>query len=219
MKKMKKIALSILGVAFIATGFVACSSDDSGNKIESVNETEQNSIKSTSSVDYARYAKDFYKKDFTEGRTIDIDSGEGDLIQIKELVVDGEARGYVVSDLNNGDFLYFADVDRNNDILTIFDSKESKTSSFNNLRTSNDYLVTEKFDFIKYSNDYVTVASKKYCGFWKKVWCNCTKKVERPVYGADGEVTGCITYWTKTSYFLGMVADVDYDISGIHPCS
>lgn len=221
MKKLKKIALSLMSMAFLATSFVACSSDDSGNQVESVNENEHNSIKSTSSVDYARYAEDFYKKDFTEGRSVDIDSGEGDLIQIKELIIEGDARarGYVVKDLNNGEFLYFADVDRDNDVLTIFDSRENKTSSFNNLRSSADYLATDKFDFVTYSADYLTISAKKDCNFWKRLFGKCTETVERPVYGIGGEVEGCMTWVYETYYFLLSVVDTSANTSGvIHDC-
>src|SRR5690554_4486569 len=40
MKKIKQIALSVLGMAVIATGLVACSSDDSSTSIEENKETQ-----------------------------------------------------------------------------------------------------------------------------------------------------------------------------------
>lgn len=55
MKNFKKIALSFLGVAFIATGFVACSNDDSNTKTDTQIE---NRVKSVSSVfDYDVYGR------------------------------------------------------------------------------------------------------------------------------------------------------------------
>lgn len=51
MKKIKQIALSVLGMAFIATGFVACSSDDSNTeskeKVEQVNSSSEDSSNTT----------------------------------------------------------------------------------------------------------------------------------------------------------------------------
>src|SRR5690606_15292545 len=55
MKNFKKIALSVLGAAFIATGFIACSSDDSNTvNEENTEETvanESNTLKSLSVSD------------------------------------------------------------------------------------------------------------------------------------------------------------------------
>ena len=226
MRNFKKLALNVLGMAILVTGFVACSSDDgttTENVVETTNETTQNSVKSTSSApaDYVEYVGNFYEEDFTEGRVIDIYSEEREGIQIKEIIVNGEARarGYVVSDLTKGEFLYFADVDRDNDEMIVFDAVENKSTTFSNLRESKDYLATDKFDFIKYSNEYATRASKKDCGFWKRLWGKCTTVEKRPVRGIGGEIQGCHT-WTITRHyaFFTEVSEPDIHISSLQPC-
>lgn len=214
MKKIKQIALSALGMAFIATGFVACSSDD----VEIQVEDTQNSLKSIYSTptDYVEYVDAFYKVDFTEGVAIEVKAEEREGIQIKEIITEGDtrARGYVVSDLNTKEFLYFADVDRNNDILTIFDVKENKNTVIKNLEKTEDYLVTDKFDFIKYSNDYITTASN--CGWWKRLWGSCENG--QLIEEVD-ESGGCVLYPVKQDYFLFFKAGREYlDIMDPRPC-
>src|SRR5690554_4770489 len=55
MKKVKQIALSVLGMAFIAAGFVACSSDDSSAE---TNTQMENSMKITASdFDWSRLGR------------------------------------------------------------------------------------------------------------------------------------------------------------------
>ena len=49
MKKIKQIALSVLGMAFIATGFVACSSDDNATT-ENVDESQKTTMSVNSMI-------------------------------------------------------------------------------------------------------------------------------------------------------------------------
>src|SRR5690606_17769295 len=58
MKKVKQIALSVLGMAFIAAGFVACSSDDSENVYNSSEETYE-SISSMTTLSQKQNAFDY----------------------------------------------------------------------------------------------------------------------------------------------------------------
>ncbi|SEH79950.1 hypothetical protein SAMN02927937_01502 [Paenimyroides aquimaris] len=208
MKKIKIFALGIIGATLITTGLYSCSNEEVNNPQQE--NTEQNtnlqSKPATTAGDGYVYALDFYGTDISLGRSVDLvdpDTSEG--VTVTEVTVDGDtrARGYIVNKVENNDFLYFLDVDRDTDILTTFEETTDEVLTFNNLLESPDYLDTDKFDFIEYSQDYMTTSGD--CGFWKKVWGKCT------FYGNINPIGNglCSQTSTTVTYRLGKIANTE----------
>src|SRR5690606_3609375 len=218
MKKIKIFALGIIGATLITTGLYSCSNEEVNNPQQE--NTEQNtnlqSKPATTAGDGYVYALDFYGTDISLGRSVDLvdpDTSEG--VTVTEVTVDGDtrARGYIVNKVENNDFLYFLDVDRDTDILTTFEETTDEVLTFNNLLESPDYLDTDKFDFIEYSQDYMTYGSG--CGFWKKVWGSCITRYWYEIGNDDG----CTEYPVRQDYFLGMRMGPEYvDTMNGRPC-
>ncbi|MCZ8168823.1 hypothetical protein [Flavobacterium sp.] len=66
---------------------------------------------------------------------------------------DERARGYIVTDKNNNEFLYFFDVDRTEFKLTSYDVKENSQQLIEQINLSEKWLVSDMYDFIKVIND------------------------------------------------------------------
>nr|WP_298001178.1 hypothetical protein [uncultured Flavobacterium sp.] len=135
----------------------------------------QSKASATSGDGYV-YALEFYGLEISLGRSVDLidpDTNEG--VTVTEVTVDGDtrARGYIVNEVENNEFLYFADVNRNTNVLTTYENITGELETFSNLLESTDYLDTDKFDFIEYSPEYMTTYGSG-CGFWKKIWGECT---------------------------------------------
>lgn len=203
----------------ITIGLIACTNDQAIGSDE--NKETSNFAGKTSDEGYA---KAFYQSNLSFGKSVDVidpDTKQG--ITITEIKVNNEARarGYIVKQIKTDAFLFFADVNREKDVLTTYDANTDKQEIFSNLTNSKDYLTTEKFDFIKYTNQKVTAA--KGCGFWKKVWGRCEWYRTEPIEGSPGY---CIDTILVIEYRLGFALPASeggstggwVPNSGVYPC-
>jgi len=164
------------------------------------------------------YAKSFYNTEVKFGEYLTISEDNVPQVVLQEIIVnkDSRARGYVVIKVETNEFLLFADVDKSSNVLTVYDNLEYKTVKFDNLRSSENYLSTDKFDFVKYTGQNV-VTAKEGCGFWKKLWGTC---VSDP--WTEGAGIGlCMDYNKITRYFLFQPQPGSIDknpISVAYPC-
>ncbi len=196
-------------------GLIACTNDEA--IVSDENKETSNFAGKTSDEGYL-YAKAFYKSNLSFGKSVDVidpDTKQG--VTITEVKVNNEARarGYVVKQIKTDVFLFFADVNREKDVLTVYDAITDKQEIFSNLTKNEDYKTSEKFDFIKYANQKVTAV--KGCGFWKKVWGSCTfHRIGVPVEGSPGY---CADYSIRNTYFLGSVIhSTGWAPDGVYPC-
>src|SRR5690606_41909992 len=87
------------------------------------------------------YALEFYGLEISSGRSVDLtepDTNEG--VTVTEVTVDGDtrARGYIVNEVENNEFLYFADVNRSTNVLTTYENITGALETFSNLLESTD---------------------------------------------------------------------------------
>lgn len=216
MKNLKLLALSFVGATLLATGMISCSNDEVDNPLQE--NTEQMPMQSKSALlsseDGYLYAEAFYGADISLGSSIQlIVDDESIAVTVSEVIVsdDTRARGYIVDDISSGDFLYFVDVDRESDVLTTYEVSGTIQEIFDDLLEYEDYLLTDKFDFIEYSEQYMIATAD--CNFGKKLWGKCTT-YGNPTYLGNGL---CGQSSTTTTYRLGLVTkrDPNYDT---YPC-
>lgn len=188
MKKIKNLILGVIGSTLLITGIYSCGNDEINNlEQQNINQTNLQSKPASTSDEGYTYALSFYSGSISLGKSVDIiDPATSQGITITEITVygDSRARGYIVNKLENNDFLYFVDVNRSTDVLTTYEKITHKTLIFNNLTTSPDYRLTDKFDFIKFSTEYMTYGSG--CGFLKKLWGRCEWHRTDPIPGSPG---------------------------------
>lgn len=148
--------------------------DNAAQNVEKANNIATTSVKSLNSG--LSYAKAFYGKEVERGKSIDlIDPETKEGITLREIIVSGKSRatGYIGTKLGDGEFLYFADVDRESDILTTYDSNTKKQEIFTNLHKVENYLTADKFDFIRYADENTILGSG--CSFWQRLWGTCIR--------------------------------------------
>lgn len=160
----------------------------------------------TSNSNGLRYAAGFYNTRINEGQTIEIKNPDNLIegVRITELIVDNDtkARGYIVNDLENNNFLYFVDVDRTKDEMTTYEVSTQKTEKFTDLINNVEYINSDKFDFINIDHSKTTYGNG--CGFWKKMWGDCTETITRPIEGSPGKY---MQYTRTNKYFLGVIIE------------
>lgn len=155
----------MLGMAILATGFVACSSDD-GTTTENVEESQTTtmSVKS-SSLKYERetmnFIDEFYKGNYVMLSTETITDDSGEEYEVTKISKDGIESEHLVKVLSENKMV-FADKNDRTGKLTAFDLDFSQEG------------VT--FDF-EDEKDYRTVKGKKwgisrplFKGWFKKIW-------------------------------------------------
>src|SRR5690606_38747873 len=158
MTNFKKLALSVLGMAILATGFVACSSDD-GTTTENVEEV--NSITSFShelSVD--DFLENYYTGErFIIGRTVFTEDEDGKY-EIQEAILDKNPNrvGYVAIQEGTKNILYFIDKDLDANTLYTLNVKTNESDIYTDINKDEDFELLNKFDFIyivNLRNEYV----------------------------------------------------------------
>lgn len=153
MKHLKSTLFSLIVLFVSASMFVSCSEDNE----TTTNETTNKNVDS--------FLKSFYSKDYVFGQSAKINPNSQisaiartaslEEVELTEVFVDNEtkARGYIITDKNTGEFLYFIDVDRDTYILTSLDVKNSEQRTFNNIDDIYNYFSTDEFDFIEIALD------------------------------------------------------------------
>jgi hypothetical protein len=196
MKTIKTVFFSLL-VLFIGTSLItSCSNDE---------ETNSNVLENTK---VSTYLKSFYSTSYQLGKSVETKSknstselnrsAEVENVVITEVFVgdDAIARGYVVTDKNTNDFLYFIDVNRLEYKLTTVKIDVNDTKVFNNIDELDKYLSTDEFDYIKIAEDYVAEQSSER-RFWG--W--------GPMFG--GPCVGGVRIMYHTYYVFGIGVDTD----------
>jgi hypothetical protein len=110
------------------------------------------------------YLLNFYGDGYLFGDSVSTTDKNGITFIVKEVIVNGEARGYYASN-QTGSVQYFADVDRSNYVLTIKDFQTNLEEEFTNINAHDDYASTDEFDFIKIIQDGESEQSEKR-RFW-----------------------------------------------------
>ena len=144
MKHLKSTLFSLIVLFVSASMFVSCSEDNE----TTTNETTNKNVDS--------FLKSFYSKDYVFGQSAKINPNSQisaiartaslEEVELTEVFVDNEtkARGYIITDKNTGEFLYFIDVDRDTYILTSLDVKNSEQRTFNNIDDIYNYFSSFK---------------------------------------------------------------------------
>lgn len=219
MKQIKHLVLRLARAALIVTGLISCSNEE----INLQRENSEQSIMQSKSVARSfesgyEYAKNFYQLEIELGNSVElIDPETNEGVVISEVLVYGtdRARGYIVNKLESNEFLYFADVDREHDVLTTYNAIEDGQEIFENLLSSENYLATDKFDFIKYASEYANTTYGSDCGFLKRLWGTCVRKM--PISDLGGGQCGRQVNVVKYRFFQPIDNSGSYYQTG--PCA
>lgn len=166
MRHLKLTLFSLIALYVSATILVSCSED---------NET---TINQTTNKNVDSFLKSFYSNDYSLGVSAKVNPNSQlsvfartasiEEMEVTEVFVSNatEARGYIITDKNNGEFLYFIDVDRDTYILTSLDVKNSEQKTFNNINEIYNYFSTDEFDFIEIALDDSSITDVAGRRFW-----------------------------------------------------
>src|SRR5690606_33635777 len=121
MKLFKKVIFSIFGMALIATGFVACSSDDNATT-ENVDESQKTtmSVNSKYERETMNFINDFYKGSYVITSTEKIIDDSGEEYEVTKIAKDGIESGQLVKILSENKVV-FVDKNERTQKLTAFD--------------------------------------------------------------------------------------------------
>ncbi len=162
------------------------------------------------------YLKSFYKKEYHFGKSLDskrakpsissiAKSVEYEDVKLEEVFVEGDerARGYVVTDKETGEFLYFVDVDRENYKLTSVDILENEIRIKDNINMLEEWASSNKLDLVKLLDEY----NQEF---------NSGTSIQRKFWGWTGwrNVGGCDEGWqtqVNTHYILGIGDEIKYN--------
>lgn len=154
MKHFKKLNLIAFLCLTIITLTTSCSKEEASND---KNLNEKTSL----------FLRKFYNNSFKFGkssnsvipRKVNEQSRTTELenVIITEVFVGNEerARGYLVTDKESNDMVYFIDVDRINYKLTTFDVEINETQLYNDINEFEKYLSTDELDYIKVSEEVI----------------------------------------------------------------
>jgi hypothetical protein len=193
MKIIKTTFFSLL-VLFIGTSLITSCSND--------NETN---ISVSENAKISNYLKSFYLTNYKLGKSVEtnpksISSDLNRSTEVENLVITevfvGDAttaRGYIITDKNTNDFLYFIDVDRVNFTLTSVKIDVNDTKIFNGIDELDKYLSTDEFDYIKIAEDYVPEDESNVLGR-RRFWGTG--------YSLGAEFTGVIKAFIQIIMFL-----------------
>jgi hypothetical protein len=192
MKTIKSTIFFLL-VLFSTTAFVtSCSKEDQTN-----NNVSENAKVST-------YLKSFYATNYQLGKSVETKtksnsslanrSAEVENLVITEVFVGNTttARGYIITDKDTNDFLYFIDVDRVNFKLTSADIVTNDVKIFDDINDLDKYIITNELDYIQIAEDYYLEQSSER-RFWG--WGE-----PHP----SGECINGHEYWVHTYYVFGI---------------
>lgn len=176
---MKKLIFTqVLMLCCFSLLFLSCNKED-GNK------------STTGNAKADTFLKSFYHKNVRIGKAVEsrtlksvasatAKSVEYEDIKLAEVFVGDEerARGYVVTDKNSEEFLYFADVDRQDYKLTTFDAERNETLIKENINQLQEWATSNKLDLVQLLEEYQAqvasgnfVAVQKFWGWtgWRNV--------------------------------------------------
>lgn len=196
----KPLLLLLFGISLL---FLSCNKAD-----------ENQSLNGNAKV--TAYLKSFYKKEYHIGKSLNsrmIESSisstaksvEYEDVKLEEVFVgdDERARGYVVTDKETGEFLYFVDVDREGYKLTALDVLENQIRIKENINTLEEWATSNKLDLIQLLDEY-------------NAEFNSGTSIQRRFWGWTGprNVGGCDEGWqttVNTHYILGIRDQIVYN--------
>jgi|SRR5690606_1882159 len=224
MKLFKKTIFSLLSMALLATGFVACSSDDGTTTDVTTENVEVNSITSFShglSVD--DFLENYYKgESFMIGRTVSTEDVDGKY-EILEVILDKNPNrvGYVAIPEESNNVLYFIDKDLNTNTLYALNVKTNESDIYTDINKDEDFEFLNKFDFIyivNLRNEYVgnnvtnsnmttfggisgggggvTIYERRFS--LQKIWSNNRENCSDPYKEVDENLN--VTCWKNCTY-------------------
>ena len=116
--------------------------------------TRNNKNTTALSVSSQNFINGFYNNaSYTVGRQEQTQDGAANYL-VSEIIVTGNARGYLVTDQANGAPLFFADVDRTNYSMTSVDIVANQTENMSNINQNPEYSLTNGYDFIGIVSEY-----------------------------------------------------------------
>lgn len=166
MKYLKLTLFSLIALFISGSIFVSCSNDNETTFDEPTNKNVDSFLKS------------FYSEDYSFGLSTKIKSNSQisalsrtaslEEVELTEVFVGNEdkARGYIITDKENGEFLFFIDVNRNTFTLTTLDVKNTEQKTFNNINEIHNYFSTDEFDFIEIALDESSNTNEAGKKFW-----------------------------------------------------
>ncbi len=166
--KNNKIIIMLFVLFSSTIFFVSCSNDDE----QITNEVSNKKVDT--------FLKSFYSNDFKLGRTSMIENKNfqnsslqlrtaiKDDLNITEVFVENQikARGYVITDKNTSEFLYFIDVDRNVHNLTSLNVKVNEQKTFSAIKNLSSYVGTNEFDFFEIAINEDDNSYETFGRFW-----------------------------------------------------
>lgn len=140
---MKKLLFLGMSTLFL---FSACKKDVvNHSKVDNM----RPQLSSSLPQDVEDFLEAFYTESFDVGQDILTTEGET-TFKVIEIILgeDTRARGYVVINYTTGDFVYFADVDRVNHVLTLHTIGLEDPVVYNDIDQLEEYDATNEFDYI-----------------------------------------------------------------------
>ncbi|WP_395043555.1 hypothetical protein [Flavobacterium sp.] len=217
MKTIKSTFFSLL-ILIVGTSLAtSCSKDD---------ETNANVIENAK---VSSYLETFYSTNFQFGKSVETNpksnstllnrSTEVENLVITEVFVGNAttARGYVITDKNTNDFLYFIDVDRIDFKMTSVKIDVNQVITLDNINQLEKYFSTNEFDYIKIAQDYQAEINENQANkrpFWG--WAPTTPGACGPNSNGDG---GC-SYGTYQQHYIFWIKDGEPVATGdVFPCN
>lgn len=204
MKNIKKFTLGILGATFLSLGLYSCSNDSDATTTTTIS-TEKSKI-AMMDGEISSYLKEFYNGDKYEiGREIITEDIDGVYKVVEILTTDLNRIGYIVTNNETNDFLYFVDKNLNKNEIAFFDIEANESDVWFNIDSDEKFKETLNFDFIyiidmKNSNIQISPSwTYNLDKIWKNGGINCSgpNKITEGINGGSYcEKTGC----TQTTY-------------------
>ena len=165
MKNFKFLLRITLVFVLTINLFTSCSVDSSLPEEKSLSESMNNYIEAIENGNYQtgnrvnlspQNAADMFD------RSIALDE-----YVISEIFFEGEERAnkYGIKYLENEEFIYFINVDREEYVIDLVDIANDEEIRFNNINENENYLRTNEFDFIEIANDYANQTEGKFWGW------------------------------------------------------
>src|SRR5690554_3364426 len=151
MKLFNKTIFSIFGMALLATGFVACSSDDNATT-ENLDESQITtmSVNSKYERETMNFINDFYKGSYVITSTEKIIDDSGEEYEVTKIAKDGIESGQLVKILSENKVV-FVDKNERTQKLTAFDLDFSNEGVVIDLKKE-DYRTTNGWTFKWFKN-------------------------------------------------------------------
>lgn len=207
LKNMKKIALNVLGVAVLATSFIACSSDDSSTE---TTDTQKNTKSISSAFRYENetmtFINEFYKGDYIITSTEMMVDDSGERYEVTKISKDGIESGHLVKVLAENKIV-FADKNEQTQKLTVFDL------DFSNESVNFDLDDNDNYKTVNGGRKRWRIGNPFNGGWFKRFWGSGENDCNGDVFSI--EPGSCYQSCRETYYILGVKLESNMDV---YPC-